>query len=338
MGLPQKLCLPEGLLTTRHDEAITVLGRLIEENHRQNALLYEEVLHNHLQHGLLAAYCLGGGDVRLRAIFFEESKELERRAKTKSGETMTEEVLDTFLGHRERQFDFITYFEQQHLISSESVQKTLQYWILDRSKQFLPGFVGGYGHPLIMFADSVELGSSTLAFDALALTATDWSPLADLIMMDLPMPKNFSNSLMDILDKIRIDPSFTGVVSGSGIEHIADILQNGPAMAAVIKYLSIGDAYLSRPEFNLQVTREMVEIALSLLVCTHAPGMPAFDFYLSHNLTFVNSLRILLPVFEYAVHIMRVFGATMQNMEPLLLSAAHKFVQDFNGWTGFGAS
>lgn len=148
-----------------------------------------------------------------------------------------------------------------------------------------------------MFADAVELGSSMLAFDALALTAADWSPLTNLINMNLPAPQTRPDSLIEILDAIRSDSSFQHVVPRPGIEHITDILHHGPAMAAVIKYLSEGNAYLSRPEFNPQVTEEMVEIAIHLLASTHVPGVPAFDFYLSHNLTFVNCLRILIPVF-----------------------------------------
>ncbi|PNP42051.1 hypothetical protein THARTR1_11210 [Trichoderma harzianum] len=57
----------------------------------------------------------------------------------------------------------------------------------------------------------------------------------------------------------------------------------------------MGTEYTLRPEFNLQVTGEMVEIAIYLLMCTHVPGAPDFDFYLNHNLTFVNCLHILLP-------------------------------------------
>lgn len=198
------------------------------------------------------------------------------------------------------ELEFTIYFEQQRLNSGVHIQEALQYWILDREKKFLPGFIGGYAHPLIMFADAVELGSSMLAFDALALTATDWSPLTTLVTMSLPPPEAYPNSLLEILDTIRNDSSFEHVVPSPGIQHIAEILHHGPATTAIIKYLSVGNEYMLRPEFNLQVTEEMVEVAIYLLMCTHVPGAPAFDFYLNHNLTFVNCLHILLPVFDHA--------------------------------------
>ncbi|KAL7904969.1 hypothetical protein GGI35DRAFT_489517 [Trichoderma velutinum] len=285
MSSLKKLRLPEGLLTSRHDEAIVVLRRLIEDNHRQNRLLYKGVLHNHVQHGLLAAYRLGCSSAELKDLFLEEIKDLESRGQSEQEKITTEAVLDELLGHRENELDFTIYFEQQRFDSGANVQDVLQYWILDREKPFLPGFIGGYAHPLIMFADAVELGSSTLAFDALALTATDWSPLTSLITMSLPPPETCANSLIEILDLIRNDSSFEHVVSSPGIEHIAEILQQGPATTAIIKYLSIGNEYILRPEFNLQVTGEMVEIAIYLIMCTHVPGAPAFDFYLNHNLT-----------------------------------------------------
>ncbi|KAK4067247.1 uncharacterized protein Triagg1_7690 [Trichoderma aggressivum f. europaeum] len=300
MSSPQKLRLPEGLLTSRYDEGIVVLRRLIEDNHKQNRLLYKEVLHNHVQHGLIAAYCLGSSSAGLRQLFSEEIKELEPREESNGEKITTELVLDELLGHKENELDFTIYFEQQRCNSGVNGQEALQYWVLDRKTEFLPGFIGGYAHPLIMFADAVELGSSMLAFDALALTATDWGPLTTIITMDLPPPEICPNSLMEILDAIRNDSCFDHVVPSPGIQHIAKILHYGPAATAIIRYLSMGNEYILRPEFNLQLTEEMVEIAIYLLMCTHVPGAPAFDFYLNHNLTFVNCLRILLPVFEHA--------------------------------------
>ncbi|KKP04915.1 MGS207 protein [Trichoderma harzianum] len=409
MSSPGKLRFPESLFTSRHGEATVVLCRLIEDNHNQNRLLYKKVLHNHVQHGLIAAYCLGSSGAQLRELFSEEIKELEPREESKREKITTELGLDELLGHKENELDFMKYFEQQRSNSGVHVQEALQYWILEREKGFLPAFIGGYAHPLIMFADAVELGSSMLAFDALALTAIDWNPLTTLVTMSLPLPETCSNSLLEILDKIRNDSSFEHVVPSPGIQHIAEILHNGPATTAIIKYLSIGNEYILRPEFNLQATREMVEVAIYLLMCTHVPGAPAFDFYLNHNLTFVNCLRILLPVFEdadakktllriywlltilafvtqgrpvvnteliqsrdarpstaewekiknnalnpmgisnpkrifdahflKAVHIMHTFGLVMgEDMEPLILAAAQKFVGEFNNWTGFGAS
>ncbi|KAL6815237.1 hypothetical protein GGI42DRAFT_362655 [Trichoderma sp. SZMC 28013] len=285
MSSPRKLRLPEGLFTWRHDEATIVLRHLIEDNHNQNRLLYKEVLHNHVQHGLLAAYCLGSSGAQLRELFSEEIKELESREESNREEITTEHVLDELIGHKENELEFTIYFEQQRLNSGVHIQEALQYWILDREKKFLPGFIGGYAHPLIMFADAVELGSSMLAFDALALTATDWSPLTTLVTMSLPPPEAYPNSLLEILDTIRNDSSFEHVVPSPGIQHIAEILHHGPATTAIIKYLSVGNEYMLRPEFNLQVTEEMVEVAIYLLMCTHVPGAPAFDFYLNHNLT-----------------------------------------------------
>ncbi|KAK4066881.1 hypothetical protein Trihar35433_7308 [Trichoderma harzianum] len=298
MSSTRKLRFPESLFTLRHDEATVVLRCLIEDNHNQNRLLYKEVLHNHVQHGLLAAYYLGSSGARLRELFSEEMKELEPREESKREKITTELVLDKLLGHKENELDFIIYFEQQRSNSGVHVQEALQYWILDREKEFLPAFIGGYAHPLIMFADAVELGSSMLAFDALALTATDWSPLTTLVTMSLPPPETRPSSLLEILDTIRNDSSFEHVVPSPGIQHIAEILHNRPATTAIMKYLSIGNEYMLRPDFNLQVTGEMVEVAIYLLMCTHVPGAPAFDFYLNHNLTFVNCLHILLPVFE----------------------------------------
>jgi hypothetical protein len=44
---------------------------------------------------------------------------------------------------------------------------------VEKPKTLLAALIGRYSHPLILLADAVELSSSKLAIDALALTTTD---------------------------------------------------------------------------------------------------------------------------------------------------------------------
>jgi len=248
--------------------------------------------------GLLATYLLGGTSDKSEEMYRKETVEVELRRESKMTRAMSDGDVDGLLGRLEYENDFVTYFEGQRSAFNDDMWSGLQHWLLDRANPFLPGLVGGYAHPLIMLADSVELGSPTLAFDALALAAVDWNPLKELIVANIPPSQDSLASLAAILDEIRHDQAFDGVVPQPGIEHLADILGNRDANRAVIRYLSLGCSYLSRSNSDSNVTEEMVELAIRLLTCTHVPGTPAFDFYLNHNLTFVNCLRILLPVFR----------------------------------------
>lgn len=304
--------------------------------------------------------------------------------------------------------DFVTFFESKSRQLKALKQSVLQFWLLEIPKPLLAGLIGGYGHPLILLADAVELGSSNLANDALALTAVDWNALASVVSMPLVNDGiNQPGSLLKVLDRIRGDHSFDGLLSGQGIQHIGTILSSPTASVRVIQYYRLGCAYLlqdSDIDINY-ITSEMVSLAVYLLAATHAPGRPAFDFYLAHNLTFVNCLRILRPScadneasrmliriywlltilafitqgrpvlskdlvpniegggkpfkswdeikiaalskndglgqrqtdphFLKAVQILTQLGPGNEDIEPLLLSAANKLIEEFEGWSGF---
>lgn len=196
--------------------------------------------------------------------------------------------------------DFVTFFESESRRPSKLEQSILQPWLLEKPKPLLAGLIGGYGHPLILLADAVELGSSKLAIDALALTATDWNALASVVSISLVNDvNNQPGSLLDVLDRIRSDHTFDGLIPSQGIQHISTVLSSPTASVCVMQYYRLGCAYLLQDSgiTKTGITSEMVSLAVYLLAATHAPGRPAFDFYLAHNLTFVNCLRILRPTF-----------------------------------------
>lgn len=305
--------------------------------------------------------------------------------------------------------DFVTFFESKSRQLRALKQSVLQFWLLERSKPLLAGLIGGYGHPLILLADAVELGSSNLALDALALTAVDWNTMASVVSLPFKNDEIYQpGSLLDVLDRIRRDHTFDGLISGQGIQHIGTILSSPTASVTVIQYYHLGCAYLLQNSDikNTYITSEIISLAVDLLVATHAPGRPAFDFYLAHNLTFVNCLRILRPActdgeashmliriywlltilafitqgrpvlsrnlvpdiegaekplkswdeiktaalskrdglgqrqkdphFLKAVQILTQLGPGYKDIEPLLLSAANKLVEEFEDWSGFG--
>ena len=170
----------------------------------------------------------------------------------------------------------------------------LEYYLYGRPKPFLTGLTGGFAHPFILLSDAVELGSPILAADALALTATDYNALAKVL--ELPLPDNpdaGKKPLLDVLKELRADSALDAVVPKPGIENIRVILSNHTAGLALGKYLPALDLAPANEE---NLLHELVRLGTQLLLCTHAPGTPAFDFYLNHSLTFSNSAAILLPV------------------------------------------
>jgi len=128
--------------------------------------------------------------------------------------------------------------------------------------------------------------------DALALNCVDYGPLTKLL--DIEETESRSQSVFEVLDDLRLEKVLDGVIPKPGIEKASFIMNSKPASTVLISYLSKLNYNLN--DFDNQM-KHLAEVAVHLLVCTHVPGDPAYDFYLNHNLTFLNCVRILMPLF-----------------------------------------
>lgn len=154
--------------------------------------------------------------------------------------------------------------------------------------------MGGFAHPLILLTDAVELGNSTLAMDALALACIDYNPMAKLLDMPEPPTPAQSQPVFDILGDLRHEKVLDRAVPNPGIEKAGFILNSKSTSSVLLSYL--GKLNYQPAETESQM-KHLAELAVHLLVCTHVPGKPAYDFYLNHNLTFLNCVRILASTF-----------------------------------------
>jgi hypothetical protein len=175
----------------------------------------------------------------------------------------------------------------------------LQYYLFGAPKPLLTGLIGGYAHPFILLADAVELGSPVLAMDSLALTCVDYGPLSHILdtLVDSKSPGG-STAPLDVLLAMSGDARFDGAITVPGIQNLLVLLQNPVIAKALLSYAAL-PLLSSDPDTALS---ELVETAVYMLLTTHRLGEPAFDFYLCHNLTFCNCLRILLPVITIPEH------------------------------------
>ena len=173
-------------------------------------------------------------------------------------------------------------------------QVALRYHLVESPTPLLISLVGGFAHPFLLLADAIELGSSTLAMDSLALAAVDYSPLSKLLEATLPESTSTDFDPSALLREIRQDQVFEGLIQSPGIQNLRTLLTNKEALSAIAKYLS-RLSFVGGQELLLS---QFLDLAVNLLTCTHVPGGdPAFDFFLNHVLSFCNCVRILLPVF-----------------------------------------
>lgn len=134
--------------------------------------------------------------------------------------------------------------------------------------------------------------------DSLALTAVDYNAMHKILEAPLPSVASAEEVLtpLAVLEKLRAEAALAGVLTNPGIKNMQVLLSSKDLALALAKYLPLAPSSGTHDDR----LKALAVAALHLLMGTHVPGNPAFDFYLNHSLTFCNTLRILLPVFPEA--------------------------------------
>ncbi|KAH8668613.1 hypothetical protein BX600DRAFT_548932 [Xylariales sp. PMI_506] len=345
-----RIIFGRGIVHSGDDARTKTLTELIQANHDQFGLLYSQSLHNHTQHVLSAAYQMNASVSFLRQVYSSEASSgiLVPWSGRPTGRIVTETDVLAHLGDASYERDYVDYFAK--VFGSNSQQEwpeLLQYYLLDCPKPLLTGLIGGFGHPMLLLADAVELGSGVLAADSLALNCVDYGPLSRIV--DILLAKNSHTPVISLsagsaaaigdkagkmkkmtpletLEALRNDARFNGAITTPGLRNLPKLLGDPPLAAALLSYAGTlpllpglgGDhrddnpspspsssSASSSPSSTSTLShelalRELVDTAVLLLLTTHKQGEPAFDFFLAHNLSFCNCLRILVPAFEAA--------------------------------------
>lgn len=157
--------------------------------------------------------------------------------------------------------------------------------------------------------DAFELASANVAVEALALTAVDYNPLAKIIDLHQATQhgKRGASNALAILHKMHYDPRFAGAFPSPGVQNTATILRSESLRKVVLEYFEALDFSDNSEEAVENDLHELTTVAVLLLSTIYRhDGPPAelqnhhFDFYLTHQMTFCWSLRVLVPVFPAA--------------------------------------
>ena len=159
-------------------------------------------------------------------------------------------------------------------------------------KPLIYGLFSGVGRPLTFLSDGIELRSAVLVVESLTLSAVDWmEPVCELMMHpSLAEPPNQFLSPDEILGRLAHDGRFSGVMKGGPSFHgVSNVFSSPGAKAALVEYVKMLECR------DLTVLMQQISALSVLLSCaTHKPGQPAFDYYLCHLPTCVNSTRVIL--------------------------------------------
>ena len=191
---------------------------------------------------------------------------------------------------------FVDFFEDQLVFRRYNVQLVLEEYLLGGKKPLINGMISGLAHPLIHLGYAYELGSTTIAIEALALGACFYSPLHNYIddtSYTKPSPHR-STSLREILDKVREDKRFDGLYPrrSGDISKVLDEQEE-----AFLEYWNAWE--LSNPQ---KAFRQSQELAVTILMGTEAPENTKSNFFV-HILTSSHAVRVLLPLIPAKFHV-----------------------------------
>jgi len=188
----------------------------------------------------------------------------------------------------------MTYFSMENGRYNGNSHALALFHMTNGPKPLIYGLFGGMGRSLVFLSDAIELGNhAVLMVESLVLAATDWK---DSIHETLTQEIQHDHGLLapsDLINRIAYDGRLSGVMkSGQGFHGICHVWSNQGAKAAIQEYVHRLDC-----RDLTSVLKKLSDLSVLLCCATHKAGNPAFDYYLGHLPTLVNSIRILLGQF-----------------------------------------
>ncbi|KAK4131459.1 hypothetical protein BT67DRAFT_444700 [Trichocladium antarcticum] len=187
---------------------------------------------------------------------------------------------------------FMTYFSMENGRFAGNSKALAISHLFTGDKPLIYGLFSGVGQPLAALSDGIELRTAILVVESLTLSAVDWmEPMYELMTHpELARPSRGFLSPGDIIGRVAHDGRFSGVMKGGpGFQGVPNVFASPNAKAALVEYVGLLDCR------NLTVLLQQLSALSVVMSCaTHKPGQPAFDYYLGHLPTCINSTRIIL--------------------------------------------
>jgi hypothetical protein len=159
------------------------------------------------------------------------------------------------------------------------------------------------GHPFIHLAYAYEFQSKGVASEALSLGCTEYFALHGLI--DHPAPDSSTyktQSLADVIERVRTDSRFDGLLTDPGITNFDPILQHH--FRTVVEHWNAWEVVDPVQQFE-----QLCDVSL-LLALSDGDAEKSFDFYNVHLMTVCHALRVIWQEFpaERRVPLLRQYA------------------------------
>lgn len=180
-------------------------------------------------HQYLSAYALGATPERLQEIFDAHASFQRPLPPHSKVVELTRDNYREHLGNRDWYPSYLELFKKE--IDELGVEKAVQYWIF--KDDMLPRFVGAAIHPLIHMGYAAEFDIPYVAAEALASTACAQGYLAPLMVEESNNADPVEHSLLDLVEKIRMDPDLYGVAKYSDEAKLMNVVHSDTAVQKI---------------------------------------------------------------------------------------------------------
>ncbi|KAF1986291.1 hypothetical protein K402DRAFT_393775 [Aulographum hederae CBS 113979] len=288
-----------------------ILIKLIEENHLEDALLHHGRMHNHIPSLLYSSYMIGADSEDLLAVFEREQEEgcVERWRDGCAGKAPAISTPDEFatgLGKVEYQQAFVNFFDSKVQTEGGDWREVVRQTLGVEKDFHIEDLASGFGHPLLSLADAFELGNALAASEALSTVAVDHDPLLRSLLeshqCSARKSEAFPPSAVDILDRLRDDQRFDGLVASPGFHNIPHLLSAPNSRTLISEYINAfplspddsPEALLAKFDSSLMTSLFLLVVTPRLHMFHH---LHPFDFPLAHLITTCYAVRVVLPHF-----------------------------------------
>jgi len=230
---------------------------------------------------------LGATGEQLHTLYSIEAKEQEEWKE--SSLEITRDEWRNYLGRRDLQRSFFNFFEDELMRNQYDWKKVCRKYLLEGKEPLVNSLVADAAHPLIHLGYAFELDSREIATEALTLAATCYKDLHKLIDGEhqhrMPSTVQLKFSLPEMISTLHNDHAFDHLLTRPGLDNLDIIMKERGNL--VIQYFH----RLKVEEIDDESFDRMAAL---MLVATHKPNEPQYDFFLCHVLTSHHAMRVLL--------------------------------------------
>ncbi|KAI9101704.1 hypothetical protein DFS34DRAFT_591545 [Phlyctochytrium arcticum] len=280
-----------------------LVSELLQRNHDEHHMYFNNGFHNHFPHALLSQFALHANDKRLSREWDLEAY-LEKLKDPHPDVIITEQNWKDHLGKRSHYPNYLRFFDEQ--VAKHGIVPSVVKYAFD--EQLFNSTLSGILHPLIHLGFGVEFESLLVTAEGLAQTATTGptvKPLLDALQSvenhtSSSIPSSFeynADSVVPFFDLIRNDPRLKGAVPYSDNNKSNTVMSKFSSVIA--EYARLWEVKVDDPA-SLNKALDVTLYTAALLYATTGlrpeyPSSPKLDFFLLHMLTSGLSILHIAP-------------------------------------------